>query len=503
MKRPSRFAQALLPAAAALLLSCSAASAQEQLGSEGNLLLKNPYADATDKLFGRGLAAGDFDGDGTGDLAVSENSGTRMRILLGQNWAVGATGVVIKFFASTVNLPAHSYTMASGDFDGDGRDEVAVDTTSGGPLNSGGVYILDRATNGTWSVQAEIRAGGAYPGAPQASARLGSSMAVGDFNDDGYDDLALGLRGQIVSGLDNAGAVMITYGGAGGISATGARLINRNSDGLTFAPREDDYYGWALAAGDFDGDGADDLAVGVPNATCPDGSWRGGGVVVLRGSAANGITNAQSRIWRPGVLGVAGDCNNTANFGQTLATGRFDFNTYADLAIGAPVGGSTPSAVHVLYGTPDGLDANGNQRIAAPAVPGDNDSRFGNTLATGRLAHRCSGIICRGDSLVISAPFTLVNGVSRAGTVWLVNAAFGGPLDPAGMRAIAPLSPLDIAAPQDNAQFGNALAIADFNGDARADLAIGAYLYDDGASVDEGAVQVVYQSEYLFADSFD
>ena len=66
-----------------------------------------------------------------------------------------------------------------------------------------------------------------------------------------------------------------------------------------------------------------------------------------------------------------------------------------------------------------------------------------------------------------------------------------------------PLPPLKIAGPHENDQFGNDMAIGDFNDDGRADLAIGAYLYDDGVDTDSGAVQVLYQSEFLFRDGFD
>ena len=50
---------------------------------------------------------------------------------------------------------------------------------------------------------------------------------------------------------------------------------------------------------------------------------------------------------------------------------------------------------------------------------------------------------------------------------------------------------------------GNDLAIGDFNGDGRDDLAVGAYLYDDGVDTDSGAVQVLYQTDILFKDGFD
>ncbi len=52
-------------------------------------------------------------------------------------------------------------------------------------------------------------------------------------------------------------------------------------------------------------------------------------------------------------------------------------------------------------------------------------------------------------------------------------------------------------------QLANQLAIGDFYGDGRKELAVGAYLYDEGAETDAGAVQVIYQSELIFANGFE
>jgi hypothetical protein len=500
----------LLSMCCAILLAAGwaapSAFARDQLGPLDNVLIGNPYVDAAFPEFGSGTVAGDFDGDGVDDLALSESPSmvgdpTRLRVMLGVERALGSAGA--KFASTTIEIPEHHTRMVAGDFDGDGRDEIAVgaDGTSG----AGVVYVINRATNGAWSVQSEIRAGGAYPGSPQTNASLGASLATGDFDNDGYADLAIGMDGQTVSAAVNAGAVMVTYGGAVGISASGAQLFNRNNDGLTFTPTQDDRFGDALAAGDFDGDDDDDLAIGISHAFCPDGITAAGAVVVLNGSAS-GITTTESHIWRPGVQNIAGTCANTRRFGRALAAGNFDSDEYLDLAIGAPYPFTSSSAVHVLYGASTGLSATRDQRFTAAALPGGDpgdDGGFGNELATGRLAYECIGPFCAGASLVIAAPNATVDGVDYAGAVWVISGDIEDELDSGSMTAILPRAPLLIGAPHDDDRFGNSLAVGDFNNDNRADLAIAATGFD-GIDISSGAVQVMYQyQEVMFSDGFE
>jgi hypothetical protein len=241
---------------AGLAFAAPVVQAREHLGPIDNLLLKNPYANPAGAFFGRGVVAGDVDNDGIDDLIVSENGGDRLRALLGNPFDVGSDPL-FPFSPSTVSMPNHGYVMAAGDFDGDDRDEIAVaypNSSVGGESGAGKVYVMNRRpADGEWEVQSTIQAGGAYPGAVQAQANLGNSLASGDFDDDGYDDLAIGMRGQVVGGFENAGAVMVVYGGILGVNGSyGAEIFDRDSDGLTFSPRINDYYGWALTTGDFD-----------------------------------------------------------------------------------------------------------------------------------------------------------------------------------------------------------------------------------------------------------
>ncbi|MCI0727775.1 MAG: VCBS repeat-containing protein, partial [Chloroflexi bacterium] len=111
------------------------------------------------------------------------------------------------------------------------------------------------------------------------------SLAVGDFNGDGYADLASGVPGEDVGADIDAGAVNILYGTAGGLSADGDQRWHQGSAGIEGSAEANDLFGHSLAAGDFNGDGYADLAIGVPGEDVGD-SIDAGAVNVLYGTAA-------------------------------------------------------------------------------------------------------------------------------------------------------------------------------------------------------------------------
>lgn len=59
-----------------------------------------------------------------------------------------------------------------------------------------------------------------------------------------------------------------------------------------------------------------------------------------------------------------------------------------------------------------------------------------------------------------------------------------------------------IGAPAVDDRYGSSLTTGDYNDDGAVDLAIGVPYYDDGATADDGAVEVLYGSEFIFRDGF-
>lgn len=134
-----------------------------------------------------------------------------------------------------------------------------------------------------------------------------------------------------------------------------------------------EYFGYALAADDFDGDGWTDLVVAAPFHSA--GDTHDNGAVYVYGNV-DGRLVLRRRLRTE----YAGD----GRFGMTVARlGDVNGDGYADLAVGAPYE-ANGGAVYVYLGGADGLGEQWSQRLAAPAsVTGRPGGIFGHGLSRG------------------------------------------------------------------------------------------------------------------------
>ena len=187
-----------------------------------------------------------------------------------------------------------------------------------------------------------------------------------------YDDLAIGVTGEgSTDEGDMPGAVQVLYGSADGLTARGNQLWSQATPGLRTPPYVTFAFGSTLAAGHFAGRKFADLAIGSPDTQVlkdPDPGWSGddeaGTVNVLYGSA-DGLSIAGNQLWTQHGRRIKGRVGPD-EFGESLVAANFGKDpgrsSYDDLAIGAPLNGPLQEyrgAVHVLFGSPQGLTSVG------------------------------------------------------------------------------------------------------------------------------------------------
>ena len=245
--------------------------------------------------------------------------------------------VALGLVSFLLGAPATALGDLRGDFNGDGRDDLAVGVVGedlGGASNAGAVNVLYGGPGGLSATGDQFwrQNSTGVLGASEKDDSFGYALAAGDFNGDGRDDLAVGVSDEDLGGVATVGAVNVLYGGAGGLSATGNQLWSQDSPGVLDTAEPSDRFGSTLAAGDLNGDGRDDLAIGTPSDSAGDVCCAGAVNVLYGGSG--GLSATGNQLWgqdSPGVLDAAEPLDA---FGGSLAAGDINGDGRDDLAVG-------------------------------------------------------------------------------------------------------------------------------------------------------------------------
>jgi hypothetical protein len=342
-----------------------------------------PGSPVAGQTFGAQLSRGDLDGDGYADLVVaSGGNGAPVVVWGGPGGLSGGTSV-----------PGRN--TQTGDFDGDGRTDLALFTPRGtGGDDPGGT------TATVWSGPVD-RTGTPAAATPLTAEQLAYldvyDGATGDVNGDGYADLvvtgyggdgnygsqlylgsaeglapagtpvpggglavALGdVNGDgcddVVAGVDIDERVDVAYGSPSGVTPrTAWTTLTQDTPGVPGATESNDRFGAAVAVGDITGDGIDDIAVGVPGEWLGDNPKDAGMVDVLRGGRS-GVTGAGAQGFTQNTAGVPGTAETGDVFGAEVRLVDVNGNGYADLAAAAPGEDDRSGAVWSLRGRPTGI----------------------------------------------------------------------------------------------------------------------------------------------------
>ncbi|MBT3219421.1 MAG: hypothetical protein HN348_10045 [Proteobacteria bacterium] len=303
-----------------------------------------------DEAFAQVLITADIDCDGDGDLVVgaSQMKGSSpyspggvflftMPIAGGEHdiseatTVISGTSIMERFGESIANV---------GDADGDGCDDVLVGAPMSdfGGINSGGAFLIP--TDPSSFLLSKFDAEAVLVG-ENALDYVGSAVAAGgDVNMDGHADIWI-AGPEITSSYTQGGVAYLVLGSVSsqaGFNAIEGTLDLKYADARIEGGCASCRLGSAISAGDFDGDGSFDAAIGEPGHDGGSGALR-----IWLGPIAGsmGVDDA----W----FTYAGD-NEHPDVGVTMATGRFDGDGLGDLAVGVGDAYGGDGAVFILFG---------------------------------------------------------------------------------------------------------------------------------------------------------
>ncbi|MCZ4606333.1 FG-GAP repeat protein [Streptomyces sp. Lzd4kr] len=257
------------------------------------------------------LATGDVDGDGIDDVVGTMNDGDeydarRVTYWRGTDDGLAAEGVVLRDSRDWRVQGGES--VGVGDVNRDGYADIVVgrpvdgyDSDLDTPIPKGGrVAFIPGSANGPVGTKAKYvnQDTAGVPGAAERGDGFGTDISVADVDGDGYADVATGAPGEDFDGRTDAGGTVVLRGGPNGLTGTGAKGVNQNTDGVPGAAETKDVFGTATHLVDGNGDGRAELAVGAPGENADAGS-----VWVFR-STSTGITPTGSFTFGAGTLGT-------------------------------------------------------------------------------------------------------------------------------------------------------------------------------------------------------
>ncbi|MFZ2153732.1 MAG: FG-GAP-like repeat-containing protein, partial [Candidatus Moraniibacteriota bacterium] len=402
--------------------------------------------------FGATMLSGDLNGDGKTDLIVGSGASRTVHIFYNNNLIASDVGLAD---ATIEGLAADIYfgsSLGLGDFNNDGQMDLAVGAY-GYTNNTGSVYlfyndgqIATSSTQADWVIVGEAN-----------NNRFGYSLVSGDFNADNKTDLAIGAYGYNT----NQGRVYLFYNdGAYPNPALSA-------DKIITGEAINNYFSYALLAGDFNNDNRVDLVANAYGYS----SSRGRVYIFYNDSAIPSLASDAE-------VKINGELSNN-RFGWALVGGDFDGNNQVDLAVGAYAYNSSQGRAYIFLndGQPYVSLASAADKTITGEVAG---SYFGYVLTAGDLNNDT-----RADLVVGAHQYN-----SNQGRAYVFQGS-------TNMPSLATEANDIITGENSNDRFSYALVSGDFNADNKPDLAVGAYSY----KVNQGRAYIFYNATDLVGEA--
>ncbi|NEP66844.1 MULTISPECIES: hypothetical protein [unclassified Moorena] len=368
-------------------------------------------------------SAGDINGDGNHDLIIGAPGADPNGLFSGTSYVVfggpdvgttgtieladldGTNGFVIAGLNSTGFL---GFSVSSGgDINGDGTNDLLVSAPGAGANNNGVSYVVFGGSTVGSTGSVDLSSGFAINGIDPAEFSGHSISNLGDVNGDGKNDLLIGAPHALLPisspGL-NPGNAYVVFGGTG----TGGSLDLSTLDGtngfLLTSSVAGNLAGFSVSsAGDINGDGIKDFAIGVPGSDSPltDNSSAGKTYVVFGGSGVGAtgtldLSSIPSSDPKTGFVingideGSSLDLGDRAGWSVSDA-GDVNGDGVSDLIIGAPfVDSDTQTDVGEAYVVFGGTDVAGTGNLDLASLDGTNGFAITGIEANGLLGSSVS-----------------------------------------------------------------------------------------------------------------
>lgn len=393
--------------------------------------------------------------------------------------------------AAVCSITPGSSTFES-DFDGDGREDLAIGAPAedvGVTIDAGIVQIHSWEEGDNEHSDAVISQDTpGVAGRSEVLDRWGESRATGDFNGDGFCDLAIGGASED----DASGRVTLLYGSPRGLTTQGAQTFAQDTPGILGASEPGDRFGAALIAGHFGHGPEADLAIGVPGEDV--GTTADAGQVNVLFGGSDGLRTARDEVIHQDSPGIQGTAEAFDRFGSVLSAGDLGKTRSFELIIGVPeedIGGvEDAGAVQVVFGSTDGLsqtDAYLSQATAGIKGGPETAGFFGQAVAAGDFGKTFA------RDLAIGAPGATVGSTDDAGQVHVLYGSADGPTEYD--------QTFSSASPGADDFYGYRLAAGQWGRTQRSELAIGIPGLDTEGSTQAGMVSVYYGTPDGLTDS--
>ena len=296
----------------------------------------------------------------TGTVNVSGGAGAIAQMLLA-NVGTSVSGLALVGGSSPTTYKAGTSVSGAGDVNGDGYDDLLIGAPNAITAGAGAGFLIYGNQSGVLNLASGINSTTGLQLVGNGGNFGQSVSAAGDFNGDGYADISFGAPGDN-SGIgrsytaygNTSAALQTNLNQAPNAGSLFSKLNGSNGFHLIGSASGDNLGRNVADAGDFNGDGFNDVILGTPLAN-PGGRADAGAAQVIFGKSSSITPGSQASSFNTPATGFAlNGVTASDQFAASVSSaGDFNGDGFGDIIVGKPNLSGAASEVFVLFGTND------------------------------------------------------------------------------------------------------------------------------------------------------